>query len=264
MKLVVEKLSFSYDEDTPLWKDVSLTVETGGIYSILGANGAGKSTLLRCIIGFQQPWSGKVWIEEQGKRYDSYTDAKKFTQLIGYVPQLQQTPYSFTVRDYVVMGRAPHLGLFQKPGKEDYELTDDILQEMGIYDLKNRPINSLSGGQQRQATIARAIVQEPRIIVMDEPTNHLDYGNQQRVMDIIRKLSAKGIAVLLTTHMPNQAIYLGQQTGILHNGTLASGAAEKIITEEALRNLYQMSVHMVYVPEAGRKICIPGKLMEHD
>ena len=260
MKLMAQKLSFSYDGKHVLWENVSLSVATGEIFSILGANGAGKSTLLRCLIGFLPPRSGRVWIEDDdGTVYDAQEDARAFAKRIGYVPQMQNTSYSFTVRDYVVMGRAPYLRMFQKPGTKDYALADEVLREMNIYDIRERAINTLSGGQQRQAAIARAIVQEPQLILMDEPTNHLDYGNQFRVVEMIRQLSKRGMAVLLTTHLPDQAIYLGGQAGIVTQNTLIVGNAHDVITEERLRDLYHMNVQMVYVPEAGRKLCIPGE-----
>lgn len=260
MKLMAQNLSFSYDGERVLWENVSLSVATGEIFSILGANGAGKSTLLRCLIGFLPPRSGRVWIEDDdGTVYDAQENARAFSKRIGYVPQMQNTSYSFTVRDYVVMGRAPYLRLFQKPGTADYALTDEVLHEMHIYDIRERAINTLSGGQQRQAAIARAIVQEPQLILMDEPTNHLDYGNQFRVVEMIRRLSERGMAVLLTTHLPDQAIYLGGQAGIVTQNTLIVGNAHDVITEDRLRDLYHMNVQMVYVPEAGRKICIPGE-----
>ena len=169
MKLMAQNLSFSYDGKHVLWENVSLSVATGEIFSILGANGAGKSTLLRCLIGFLPPRSGRVWIEDDdGTVYDAQEDARAFAKRIGYVPQMQNTSYSFTVRDYVVMGRAPYLRMFQKPGTKDYALADEVLREMNIYDIRERAINTLSGGQQRQAAIARAIVQEPQLILMDQ------------------------------------------------------------------------------------------------
>ena len=182
---------------------------------------------------------------------------KEFTEQIGYVPQVQNTAYSFLVRDYVVMGRAPHLGVFAKPKKEDYALTDEVLNDLGIYHLRNRSFNTLSGGQQRQAVIARAIVQQPQLVIMDEPTNHLDYGNQFRVLQMVQKLSQKGIAVILTTHMPDQAFYLGGKTAILRPQGLEVGAVRDILTETALEEIYKLKIKLLYLPEQGRTICIP-------
>ena len=258
MELSAANLSFAYGGNTPLWQDVSLSIRAGEIFSILGANGSGKSTLLRVLIGFLRPTAGSVVLTVDGdKTFDAFTDTKDFAREISYVPQIHDVSYSFTIRDYVVMGRAPHLGLVRQPGKEDYELTDSILGEMGIYTIRNRTLHTLSGGQQRQAAIARAVVQQPRLIVMDEPTNHLDYGNQYRMITMIKRLSAAGVSILLTTHMPNQAMMLGGRVGIVTKGSLLVGDADTVINDPILRDIYGMDVRIVYVPEAGRKLCIP-------
>lgn len=240
MNLCVENLSYSFDGVHDLWKDVSFAVEKGDIFSIMGANGAGKSTLLHTVIGFLRPKTGQVYLENEGQKI--YAD----------------TAYSFAVKDYVVMGRSPHMGLFSQPSAKDREMADEVMQDMGVYEIRNRRFNTLSGGQQRQAVIARAIVQEPHLIIMDEPTNHLDYGNQFRVVEMIEKLSEKGITVILTTHMPDQALYLGHRAGILSNRKLSVGNAKDIITEEALEEIYRVKVRLSYVEEAKRIVCIPG------
>jgi len=256
MKLSAEHLTFAYKNSPPLWQDVSLSVGRGEIFSILGANGAGKSTLLRCLIGFLQPASGRVRLEDGEKIYDASENPREFTVRIGYVPQLQITAYSFLVRDYVVMGRSPHLGLFSHPAARDYELADEIMEKMGIYEIRRHPFNTLSGGQQRQAVIARAIIQDPELIIMDEPTNHLDYGNQFRVLEMIERLAAGGISVILTTHMPDQALYLGGKAGILLYGKFQMGKADEILTEEILSSIYQVKIRLFHAPNISRTLCV--------
>lgn len=258
MKLIVNNLAFAYKEE-PLWQNVSFTLDKGEVMTILGSNGIGKTTLLRVLIGFFKPLGkGSVrLITDAGDEYTPYASLKEFTEQIGYVPQVQNTAYSFLVRDYVVMGRAPHLGVFAKPKKEDYELADEVLADLGIYQLRNRSFNTLSGGQQRQAVIARAIVQQPQLVIMDEPTNHLDYGNQFRVLQMVQKLSQKGIAVILTTHMPDQAFYLGGKTAILKPQGLEVGQVQDILTEKALEEIYKLKIKLLYLPEQRRTICVP-------
>lgn len=258
MKLIVNNLAFAY-KDEPLWQNVSFTLGNGEVMTVLGSNGIGKTTLLRVLIGFFKPLpGGRVHlVTDAGESFTPYANPKEFTEQIGYVPQVQNTAYSFQVRDYVVMGRAPHLGVFAKPKQEDYELTDEVLDDLGIYHLRNRSFNTLSGGQQRQAVIARAIVQQPQLVIMDEPTNHLDYGNQFRVLQMVQKLSQKGIAVILTTHMPDQAFYLGGKTAILKPQGLEVGQVEEILTEAALEEIYKLKIKLLYLPEQRRTICIP-------
>lgn len=258
IRLTADGLAFSYDGRAELWRDISFSVSGGQIFSVLGANGAGKSTLLRTLIGCETPKRGRVTLEKDGDIYTASQDANRFTEEIGYVPQLSETSYAFTVQEYVVMGRSPHMGVFARPKREDFERTDAALAEMGIYDIRERSFQTLSGGQQRQAVIARALVQEPSLIVMDEPTNHLDYGNQFRVLHLIEKLASRGIAVLLTTHAPEQALALGGEAGLLVGGTLHTGKTEEILTEEALREIYRVPIRLIYVKEAGRKVCIAG------
>lgn len=161
MKLIVNNLAFAYNEQSPLWQNVSFTLNKGEVMTILGSNGIGKTTLLRTLIGFFKPLAGGSvrLVTDEGDEYTPYENQKEFTAQIGYVPQVQNTAYSFLVRDYVVMGRAPHLGVFTKPKQKDYDMTDEVLNDLGIYHLRNRSFNTLSGGQQRQAVIARAIVQ---------------------------------------------------------------------------------------------------------
>ena len=258
MKLIVNNLAFAYKEE-PLWQNVSFTLAKGEVMTILGSNGIGKTTLLRVLIGFFKPLgeSSVRLITDAGDEYTPHANLKEFTEQIGYVPQVQNTAYSFLVRDYVVMGRAPHLGVFAKPKKEDYELADEVLADLGIYQLRNRSFNTLSGGQQRQAVIARAIVQQPQLVIMDEPTNHLDYGNQFRVLQMVQKLSQKGIAVILTTHMPDQAFYLGGKTAILKPQGLEVGQVQDILTERALEEIYKLKIKLLYLPEQQRTVCIP-------
>lgn len=219
MNLCVENLSYSFDGVHDLWKDVSFAVGKGDIFSIMGANGAGKSTLLHTVIGFLRPKTGQVYLENEGQKIYADTAPKLFTENIGYVPQLSDTAYSFAVKDYVVMGRSPHMGFFSQPSAKDREMTDEVMRDMGLYEIRNRRFNTLSGGQQRQAVIARAIVQEPQLIIMDEPTNHLDYGNQFRVVEMIEKLSEKGITVILTTHMPIRRSTWGIGQGSCRTGS---------------------------------------------
>lgn len=258
MKLAVENISFAYQNQIPLWQNVSLTLNEGEIMTILGANGIGKTTMLRVLTGFfRSTEGGSIKLIDDGKEYNPVYNLRKFTEKIGYVPQVQNTAYSFQVRDYVVMGRAPHIGLFKQPAKKDYELADEVLQDLGIYHLRYRFFNTLSGGQQRQAAIARAIAQQTQLIIMDEPTNHLDYGNQFRVLKLVQKLAAKGIAVMLTTHMPEQAFYLNGKTAVLRTSGLQIGNVNEVLTEETLEEIYHLKIKLFRLKNTDRTICIP-------
>ena len=258
MILEVQNLTFSYHNGRTIFSDVNFSVDHGEVLTILGPNGAGKSTLLNCITNLLPPSSGKVLLEGQDIRQ---MPLKEIAKVIGYVPQTHTPAYGYNVRDFVVMGRAPYLGMFQKPSEEDYSLVDQVLDSMNIAHLADRPYTEIPGGERQQASIARVIVQKPKIIMFDEPTNHLDYGNQLRTVAMVKELADKGYAVVMTTHMPDHAILLGGKAAVLdRKGSLTVGSAEDILQEPLLRDIYQSDLHILYLEELGRKVCVAGSL----
>lgn len=258
MILEVQDLEFSYHHGRTIFKDVNFSLDHGEILTILGPNGAGKSTLLNCMTNLLTPSSGKVLLEGKDIRQ---IPLKEVARVIGYVPQTHTPAYGYTVRDFVVMGRAPYLGMFQKPSEADYALVDQVLDTMNISKLADRPYTEISGGERQQASIARVIVQQPKIIMFDEPTNHLDYGNQLRTIRMVKELADKGYAVVMTTHMPDHAILLGGKAAVLdRDGCLTVGASADILQEPLLRKIYESDLHILYLEELGRKVCVAGSL----
>ena len=160
------------------------------------------------------------------------------------------------------MGRAPHLKMLEKPGKEDYYLVDKAIEDLGIEKLRNKSSRMLSGGEKQMISIAKVMVQEPEIIIFDEPTSALDYGNQLKIMKLIRSLSDKGFTVIMTTHDPNQVILLDSKVGIMNReGHFEIGEKySEIMKEETLSSLYRTDIKMVYVEELGRTICASKKI----
>lgn len=257
MKLEVKNLGFGYRPDVPLFKNVNFSLEKGEIFSILGANGAGKSTMMNCIANLLKPDTGEILLD--GLKMSGMSPAM-VARHMSYVPQIHTPAYGYEVLDFVVMGRAPYIGAFSQPSAADYELAEQALEELGIQKLAQRSYTELSGGERQQVTIARAIVQQPDIILLDEPTNHLDYGNQLRMIRLIKKLSGKGYGILITSHMPDHILLLGGRAGLLRDdGCLLTGPVEEVVTEKNLNDLYHVNVHMVYVKEVGRNVCISGE-----
>ena len=198
MILEVVHLSFAYRPERPLFHDVSFAFEQGQVLSILGANGAGKSTLLNCIANLLLPQQGDIRLHGTPL---SRLELREISRIIGYVPQSHTPAYNYTVRDFVVMGRAPHLGTFQQPGRADYDLVDATLEEMDLLPLANRPYTELSGGERQQVTIARVIVQQPELILLDEPTSFLDIKGKAELLAILKSLARdKKMAVILSLH----------------------------------------------------------------
>lgn len=252
--LEVQNLSFSFSAGRKIFHDVSFSVYPGEVISILGPNGAGKSTLLNCIANLLTPDSGEILLN--GKSIKTM-NVKDVSRCVGYVPQNHNPAYAYTVRDFVVMGRTPHLGLFAQPTEEDYELVHITLEQMGIIHLADKPYTEISGGERQQVTIARAIVQQPQIILFDEPTAHLDFGNQVRIVKMIKYLSSQGFAILMTTHTPDHVIMLGDRTGILdRNGKMTFGNIEDIMREDILSAVYNTNLKLVYIEEIGRLTCV--------
>ena len=146
--------------------------------------------------------------------------------------------------------RQPYIGAFTTPSAEDYRIADEALERMGITHLRDKPYTEISGGERQQVTIARVIAQQPQLILLDEPTAHLDYGNQHRVVQMIRKLAAEGYAVIMTTHNPEHAIILNGKVAILNReGVLSVGQAAETLNAETLSKLYRLSIKTIYDDE---------------
>ncbi|GHV75665.1 iron ABC transporter ATP-binding protein [Spirochaetia bacterium] len=253
--LEVRDISFAYEKGQDVFSAVSFTLEAGEIYTILGANGSGKSTLLACLMGMLRPQQGVILLDG---RDTAGMEAGEYALKVGVVTQNETVSLDFTVRDYLVLGRAPYIGLLKVPGKAEYEAVDRVMEQMRISYLADKSILHISGGERQQAQIARVLVQSPHLILMDEPTNHLDYGNQLKVLKtIVRLAEDEGIAVILTTHTPDHAILLDARTGILdHAGHLHSGDAADIITQDNLRGIYQVDLCMTFIPDVNRRACV--------
>lgn len=257
--LEVKNLTYSYDREKEVFSNIDFRLSKGEVLVILGANGAGKSTLLDCISNMLTPTKGEIRLK--GKNITEYA-INDVAKIMGYVPQISIPTFSYTVRDYVVMGRAPHMGLLNVPGSTEYDKVDQVMKDMRIYGLADKNYGNISGGERQQAQIARILVQETDIILLDEPTNHLDYGNQLKIIEIISQLAKeRGLTVVLTSHIPDHAIMIDEKVGILDKmGHMTVGSVETVISEESLRALYHTDLHLVYIDELKRIACVAGKL----
>lgn len=258
-KPIIELRSMSFSYPNALKKTInncSLVINEGEMLSILGPNGAGKSTLLNCACGLLRPQEGEILIEEKLIRTLSQ---RQIASTIGYVQQYQQSAFDYSVFDYVLMGRASSIGLFQKPSEQDRQIVKETMDELGIAYLSDSSVTEISGGERQLAAIARAIVQKPKVIFFDEPTAHLDYGNQIKTLRVINSLQKKGYSIVMTTHTPDHCIMLGGNVAVVsQEGTVIVGKGDELITEELLKKLYNTDLKMVYVEEAKRKVCVPS------
>jgi iron complex transport system ATP-binding protein len=176
---------------------------------------------------------------------------------IAYVPQTHTAHFPYTVRDMVTMGRTAHLGPFARPGARDHAAALEALEVLGIADLADADYTRVSGGQRQLALIARALAQNAPAIVMDEPTASLDFGNQVVVLGEVRRLAARGLAVVLSTHDPDHAFSVGSRVALLDGGRLVSqGLPAQVLTPERLQAVYGVRVVVERLSQ-GQTVCAP-------
>ncbi|MCL1846900.1 MAG: ABC transporter ATP-binding protein [Coriobacteriia bacterium] len=251
MPLYVKDLSCGYGE-VEVISDLSFEFHSGQVLTILGPNGVGKTTLFKTILGFLKPRSGSVIIDD--KPTSSLT-RKDLAKLLAYVPQSQTVAFSYPVEEFILMGRAPHLGLLQQPGPADREIVHQVMRLLGIEHLATKSCTGISGGELQLAFVARALAQQPRYLVMDEPTANLDYGNQTRVLECILELASDGIGVIMTTHNPEQAFILESQVVLLKdNRSYLCGSYSDILTEATLHDTYDIDVLIRSFSHNGRDL----------
>jgi iron complex transport system ATP-binding protein len=252
--LEIQNASFAYPGFPATFHDVNFSVGQGQVFTILGPNGAGKSTLLGCLAGLRRLSAGQILLDG---RELSAMSRRDVAALLGFVPQALSSVYAYPVLEYVVMGRAPYISSLRKPTAADYQLALSAVRSMGIEHLADRSYAELSGGERQQAAIARILVQDPRLILLDEPTSALDFGNQIKVIKMVRTLAQRGYSVIMTTHNPDHAVMLNDTVGVLdRDGTLRVGRAADIVTEEVLTAVYQTEVKISYVENVGRNACL--------
>ncbi len=239
-------------------ENISLSVETGEILCLLGANGVGKTTFFKSILGFLKLLDGEVLLD--GKNINRLSQ-RNLAKLVGYVPQAHTPPFPFTVLDIVVMGRTAHMGMFDSPSSEDKKIAEDALDTLGISFLKDRVYTEISGGERQMVLIARALTQQPKILIMDEPTSNLDFGNQIRVLEQINTLSKKGIGVIMTSHFPNHVFLCSSKVALmLRDNEFIIGDVDEVVTEKNLRLAYGINVRITSIEDSKGSIvkaCVP-------
>ena len=252
--LDVRSLAFGFPGRT-IGRGVSFSVAGGEVLCVLGPNGGGKTTLFRTLLGLLKPHSGVIQL---GKRDLQHLSRGAVARQVGYVPQGHSAYFAFTVREFVLMGRTAHLGAFSSPSQRDFEVAGRSLESLGIAHLADKPVTEISGGERQLALVARALAQQPKLLVLDEPTASLDFGNQVRVLERIGALAASGIAILFSSHEPDHAFLCAQRALLLGEGrVLEIGAPRDVIRADSLERLYGVSVQVLPLP-GGLHTCLPS------
>ena len=256
MSIEARNLFFSYGGADVL-KDLSFSAEAGELVAVLGPNGVGKSTFFGCLLGFLRPRTGEVLAEGKPIRGMS---PRELASLIAYIPQYAPQTFNYTVLDLVTMGMTNQIPLFSSPKPEHRQKAMAALESLGIAHLADRGSGSISGGERQLALLARALVQEAKVLIMDEPTANLDYGNSFRVMERVRELTRSGMTVIFSTHEPNHAFrYAGRVLALKGGSVLADGVPAEALQEETLSTLYGIDVAVRQTSVGGEtiKLSIP-------
>jgi len=244
-RVEVVGLSAAYGR-TPVLESVRLTVEPGGWLAIIGPNGSGKSTLLRSILGFH-PHEGLVRVDGVPTLGMHRRDRAR---CLAYAPQTPVLPDGVTTRDYVTLGRTPHRPLLAAPRGLDRRIVADVMDRLGLGPLAERTLATLSGGEQQRAVLARALAQQPRVLLLDEPTASLDLGHAQQVLDLVDRLRRQdGLTVLSTLHDLTLAGQYADRLALLSEGrVVAEGAPADVLTPTALATHYGARAAVVAGP----------------
>ncbi|MBW1985453.1 MAG: ABC transporter ATP-binding protein [Deltaproteobacteria bacterium] len=232
----IKDLHFSYKDLTVL-KNISFSIKKESFYIIIGPNGSGKTTLLKLISGIINPEHDSIHM--LGKSVLNYS-RKTLARKLAFVQQNQPVDFSFTVFELVLMGRSPHMGMLGVEKEKDIDIATQAISFTAVDHLVDRKLDQLSGGEQQRVFLARAICQEPEIILLDEPTASLDLSHQIRIMDLMRKLmDEKGITVVMVSHDVNLAAMYADELLLLSKGRMMKkGKPDKVLTFQTLEKAY--------------------------
>ena len=249
MTFSVENISHSYRGKDVLF-DVSFSLEKGELMTIMGPNGVGKTTLLKRVVGILLGNTGTLTLD--GKDITHRTPRER-AKLIGYVPQRSHVSGS-TVFESVLLGRRPYMTW--DVTEEDLDKVSGIISSIGLEDLSERKVDSISGGEYQLVQIARALVQDPRVILLDEPTNNLDVANQESVLNVLRTIiRERGLCAIMTNHDINLSVRHSDRLMMLKDGRIYASGGKEIITSKSIRDVYGMNVAVEQI--RGNPVIIP-------
>jgi iron complex transport system ATP-binding protein len=265
--ILIETVSLSYS-GRPVLDKISLRMQAGKVTTLLGPNGCGKTSLLKILNGLIRPTEGNVCVNGHGV---SKTSSSSLARMIGYVPQGHRSSFPFSCMEIVLTGRMPHLSAFSDPGTKDLQIALQSLSLVGADHLADRPYTQISGGERQLVMIARAMAQEPSILLLDEPTSYLDFRNQILTLRMIAGIALrKGVTVIMTLHDPNHALMFSDQVVLLRKlawpieegsmnpklgNVVASGKPSQVLTPQNIRDAYGIDIEVI--THKGRSLLLP-------
>ncbi len=250
VKITISDLSFSY-RSRKILDDLNLEIRCSEVLGLVGPNGSGKTTLLKCIDRILKP-KGSLLLD--GREIEEMS-RQEIARFIGYVPQSSTSSNSATVFDTVLMGRRPYMSW--QVGESDLDKVAEIIDLLDLEDLAMKDFNELSGGQKQKVLIARAICQEPQVLLLDEPTSNLDMKHQLEVLEIVRDLvKEKGISAVMAIHDLNLAARFGDKLAVLLDGSIyAAGDPRSLLNKELIRTVY--GVEALVVKDLDKPYIVP-------
>lgn len=247
--LDIESLSFNYGAAKVL-DNITFSAEKGECIGILGPNGSGKSTLLKTLSRILDPTSGRVVL--CGKELERYS-TKELARSMAVVPQDTNIDFDFTCLEVVLMGRNPHMRRFEIEGRKDADIAREAMMLTNTWHLRERPFVELSGGERQRVIIARALAQQPSVLLLDEPVSHLDINHQIEILDLVERLKKeRGLVVIIILHDMNLAArYCDRLILLFNNSILATGGPDEVITQENIRKAFRANVMVKKHPVTG-------------
>ena len=234
---------------------VSFTVPRGKLTALAGPNGSGKSSIVRALLRRADILRGGVTLDDRDVRTFSYGE---LARLVAVVPQREEATFPTRVREYVALGRYPHLGLWRAPGEDDARAVDEALGQAGVNALAERNTDELSGGEWQTVRIARALAQKTPALVLDEPTTFLDVAHEMAIFELLSSLARSGLAVLLVSHHLNLVARFADTIVLLDEGKIASsGSPAEVMNAEKLEAIYRWPVVVTRDPAIGAPALVP-------
>jgi iron complex transport system ATP-binding protein len=247
-------LSFGYGS-AEILHDVNVEVQTGEMVGIIGPNGAGKTTLLRLLSGYLIPVSGAIELFNKDLR--TY-EKRMLAQLVATLPQAIETIFPYTAEEFVHMGRYPHFDKRLGYGRGEAEVVRDVMERMGIGQLRGRIVNTLSEGERQKVYLAQCIAQDPKVLLLDEPVSHLDIRHQMQTLELLATLNEKGLTILMILHDLNLASEFCSRILLLSQGKIfADGTPEATLTYQDIEEAYGTVVVVRENPLSGKPLVLP-------